>query len=294
MSQLKNTQKKLRVAIIGTGKIGLDLLWKCINSPWLECRLFAGRNEHSKGITTAIGLGIPVSTKGIQAIIESGNEIDLVFDATSAQAHYRNAEILASLNIIAVDLTPAKVGVMCVPAINLDECISNGNINMVSCGGQASIPIAYALAKSGAFIDYIETVSTIASKSAGPATRYNLDEYIDTTETGLKHFIHADKAKAILNINPAEYGVCMQTTVFASIRNMDMDRICAEVDAMVKKVQCYVPGYELILEPLLDNQRLAMIVRTTAESKTLPRYAGNLDIIDCAAIAVAEAIAKKI
>jgi acetaldehyde dehydrogenase len=182
---------------------------------------------------------------------------------------------------------------MCIPAVNLEECLASENVNMVSCGGQASVPLAHALSHANADVDYIETISSIASRSAGPATRINLDEYIGTTEKALHAFSRCLRTKAILNLNPAQPCVHMQTTVLAKIARPDLERTRVAVEAMVKKLQMYIPGYQLILGPILEHGRMAIMVRVEGRGDYLPKYAGNLDIINCAAIAMAEAYAQK-
>jgi acetaldehyde dehydrogenase (acetylating) len=285
--------KKIGVAILGTGNIGTDLLVKVLRSPVLECRLFAGRNLTSPGMTKASLLGVPVSAKGFQSIVDQRRDLALVFDATSAQDHQKHAPELAKLGLVAVDLTPAKVGRMCVPAVNLDACLREPNINMITCGGQASIPLAHAIRSANPGVQYLETVSSIASRSAGPATRINLDEYLQTTEQGLQLFGDCARTKAILNLNPAQPCVHMQTTVMAKIANPDLERTRAAVAEMVARIKTYIPGYQLILEPMVENGRLVAMVRVDGLGDYLPRYAGNLDIINCAAIAFAEAYARQ-
>jgi acetaldehyde dehydrogenase len=218
-----------------------------------------------------------------------------VFDATSAQDHVRHAQIFERHGLLAIDLTPAKVGMMCVPAVNLEDCLAVRNVNMVSCGGQASIPLAYAIAQASAAagVEYIETISSIASRSAGPATRVNLDEYLGTTENGLQKFSGCGRTKAILNLNPAQPCVHMQTAVLAKVQNPDLDEIRARVEVVIAKLRKYIPGYEVVLEPMLENGRVAIIVRVEGRGDYLPRYAGNLDIINCAAVAMAEAYAER-
>lgn len=287
------SSKKLPIAILGTGNIGTDLLLKVLRSPVLECRLFAGRNLSSPGMTKASMLNIPVSAKGVESIIDLKNEIALIFDATSAEDHIKHAPLFNKAGIVAVDLTPAKVGQMCVPAVNLDKCLDLPNVNMITCGGQASIPLAYAIAQSNTGVQYIETVSSIASRSAGPATRINLDEYLDTTELGLQYFSSCKHTKAILNLNPAQPCVHMQTTVMAKILNVDLARTREKVNEMVTVIRRYVPGYQLLLEPILESGRLVTMVKVDGLGDYLPRYAGNLDIINCAAIAFAEAYARR-
>lgn len=285
--------KKLGVAILGTGNIGTDLLVKVLRSPVLECRLFAGRNLSSPGMTKASLLGVPVSARGFQSIVDRKDEVSLVFDATSAMDHQKHAPVLKEIGLVAVDLTPAKVGRMCVPAVNLDECLRESNINMITCGGQASIPLAHAIKAANPGLEYLEAVSSIASRSAGPATRINLDEYLLTTEQGLQLFGGCARTKAILNLNPAQPCVHMQTTVMAKIARPDLERTRAAVAEMVARIRAYIPGYQLVLEPMLENGRLVAMVRVDGLGDYLPRYAGNLDIINCAAIAFAEAYARQ-
>lgn len=284
---------KLPVAILGTGNIGTDLLLKVMRSPTMECRLFAGRNLASPGMTKASMLGVPVSAKGIQGIVDHCDELRIVFDATSAEDHLKHAPILERCGLRVVDMTPAKIGKMCVPAVNLDDCLDEMNVNMITCGGQASIPLAFAVAQANADISYLETVSSIASRSAGPATRINLDEYLETTEQGLASFTCCHKTKAILNLNPAQPCVHMQTTILARVPNVDLDSTRQKVAEMQSKIQAYVPGYHVVLAPMVENGRLITMVRVDGLGDYLPKYAGNLDIINCAAIAFAEAVARR-
>lgn len=286
--------KKIKVAILGSGNIGTDLLIKTLRSPYLECSIFIGRNLSSKGMSKALSLGCNVSDQGIEAIQNNPDCCDVVFDCTSAMSHKIHAKILSDLNIIAIDLTPAKLGPFCIPAINLDACLNEKNVNMITCGGQASIPLAYVIGQTQKQVDYIEVVSTIASKSAGPATRLNLDEYIETTEKGVKMFSNCTKAKAILNLNPAEPCIDMQTTVYALVPNPDMPSLGNGINSMVDKIQKYVPSYDLIIPPTYENGRIIMTVRVKGLGDFLPSYAGNLDIINCAALAVAEEYAKSL
>ncbi len=264
-----------------------------MRSDFLECVLFAGRNLSSSGMTKANRQNVPVSAKGVQNVLDMKDEISLVFDATSAEGHLKHAPLFEKAGIVAIDLTPAKVGRMCVPAVNLEECLDFPNVNMVTCGGQASIPLAYAISRTNSEVRYIETVSSIASRSAGPATRINLDEYLDTTESGLKTFSECKYTKAILNLNPAQPCVHMQTTVMAKIDSPVLELTRRKIVEMVERIKTYVPGYELILEPIIENSRLITMVRVDGLGDYLPKYAGNLDIINCAAIAFAEAVAHR-
>jgi acetaldehyde dehydrogenase (acetylating) len=284
---------KLKVAVLGSGNIGTDLLIKIQRSEFLECTLFIGRNLSSPGMTKAISLGIKVSDKSINAIINDPDCCDLVFDATSAKDAIHHWAILKKLGKIVVDMTPAKVGGLCIPAVNLSNSIEHQNVNMVTCGGQASIPIAYLIGQTHPDVEYIEVVSSIASRSAGPGTRLNLDEYIETTEEGIRIFSGAKRAKAILNLNPAFPCIDMQTTIFAKVKNPDIEALTKAVEGMVKKINTYVPGYKLLVSPIFENNRIVVMVKAQGLGDYLPKYAGNLDIINCAAIAVAEEYAKK-
>lgn len=286
-------KRKIKVAIIGSGNIGTDLLVKVMRSPYLACTLFAGRSLNSTGMKRAAELGVSISDRGIDAIIDNPKICDIVFDATSAHAHVEHWKVLSSLGKIVIDMTPAKLGDFCIPAINAQECLDLGarNINMITCGGQSSIPIASAISSVHQYVDYIEVVSSIASRSAGPATRANLDEYIETTEEALIRFSGAKRTKAILILNPASPPIDMQTTIYAKIQNPDISAIRKSVDEMVGKLKIYVPGYELIVPPTIEGDRILTTIKVVGNGDYLPQYAGNLDIINCAAIAVAEMIA---
>lgn len=286
--------KKIKVAIIGSGNIGTDLLIKALRSPYLECTVFIGRNLASPGMVKAQSLGVKVSAESIGYIQKNPDCCDLVFDATSSKDHLYHAPILEALGKTVIDLTPAKVGSMCIPSVNIDEVKVGKNVNMVTCGGQASIPIAYAIGQTQKDVDYIEVISSIASRSAGPATRINLDEYIHTTEQGVKKFSGAQRTKAILNLNPAQPCINMQTSVFAKVPNPDLEKLKPTLDHIIKSVQKYVPGYELIVGPTIENGRIVVMVRAKGLGDYLPSYAGNLDIINCAAIAAAEQLAKNL
>lgn len=284
--------RKIKVAIIGSGNIGTDLLIKVLRSPYLECTAFIGRNFASPGMSKAQSLGVPVSADGIAHFEKHPDCCEIVFDATSAAAHREHARVFERLGIIAIDMTPAKVGEMCVPAVNMAACLAEKNVNMVTCGGQASIPIAYAIGQTQSNVDYIEVVSSIASRSAGAATRQNLDEYIHTTEYGLKLFSGAQRTKAILNLNPAQPCINMQTTVFAKVADPDLPALEQAVEAIATTIRRYVPGYEILVGPTLENGRIVTMVRVKGLGDYLPAYAGNLDIINCAAIGMAEEYAK--
>ncbi|MDP3588632.1 MAG: acetaldehyde dehydrogenase (acetylating) [Sulfuricurvum sp.] len=283
---------KFKVAILGTGNIGTDLLIKIFRSEHLQCTLFSGRNLNSKGMLKAMSLGVSLSDKGIDAIVENPECCDLVFDATSAASHTLHASILKQLGKIVIDLTPAKIGLLTIPSVNLSEALQYDNLNMITCGGQASIPIAHAISQVEKNIEYIELVSTIASKSAGPGTRANIDEYIETTEKALSHFTGCQNVKVILNLNPAQPSIDMNTTIYLKIKNPNMDLIRSEVAKMVSTIKSYVPGYMLALEPVYDNGLVILSIKVQGLGDYLPKYAGNLDIINSAAIAIAEEFAK--
>lgn len=284
--------KRLRVAILGSGNIGTDLLVKTLRSPWLDCALFIGRNRTSPGITKAVSLGVKVSDLSIEALQRDPDCCDLVFDATSARDHARHWPVLRRLGKMVIDLTPSSIGRMCVPAVNLAECVRQQNVNLVSCGGQASIPLAFLIGKLHPEADYLEVVSSIASRSAGPATRTNIDEYVETTERGLVTFSGCRRTKVILILNPAQPCIDMQTTVLAKVREPKLEALRVAVDEMISVIRCYVPGYQLVVPPTLENGRIVIMVRVQGVGDYLPKYAGNLDIITCAAIATAEEYAK--
>ena len=284
--------KKLKVAILGSGNIGTDLMVKTLRSPFLECTLFIGRNLSSPGMTKANSLGVKVSDLGVEAITKDPDCCDLVFDATSAIDHKYHWSLLEKMGKTVIDMTPSRVGEMCIPAINLESCFGYKNVNMVTCGGQASIPMAYLIGQIHQEVDYIEVISSIASRSAGPATRINIDEYVETTEEGIKTFSGCGRAKVILILNPAHPPINMQTTVFAKVKKPDIQKLNAPVVNMVRQIQAYVPGYQLIVPPVLENNRIVIMLKVQGLGDYLPKFAGNLDIINCAAIAMAEEYAK--
>lgn len=286
-------QKKLRVGIIGSGNIGTDLLMKVIKSNFLECTMFIGRNLQSKGMSKALTLNVPLSDKGIDAVIENHDKFDLIFDSTTALSHLEHAPIFEKYNIIAIDMTPAKIGEFIVPAVNIEDIKSKKNINMITCGGQSSIPIAYSISQVVNDIEYIEIVSTISSKSAGPGTRANVDEYIETTEKALSLFTGCKNIKAIINLNPAIPSIDMQTTIYVKSKNHNIKKVKNVVNEMITKIRRYVPGYSLVTEPKYINGIIMLTIKVQGAGDYLPKYAGNLDIINCAAIEVAEKIAKE-
>ncbi len=284
---------KLKIAILGSGNIGADLLVKSMRSEYLEPAVFVGRRLISQGMLKAQELGVLRSDEGIDFLANNPELYDLVFDATSAKDHIGHAEVFKKLGKTVIDMTPSSIGGMCIPSVNLEESLHLHNVNMVTCGGQAAIPIVYAISQVEKEIDYIEVVSSIASKSAGPGTRANLDEYVHTTERAVKKFSGAKRAKAILNLNPAIPCVNMQTTIFVKAVNLSIEPLVKQIAEMVDKVKKYVPGYEVLVGPVLDNGRIVVTLRVTGLGDYLPEYAGNLDIINCAAIDMAEKYAGK-
>ncbi len=284
--------RPFRTAVIGTGKIGIDLLYKIKRSPLLSCVLVAGRNSESSGLLLAKSQDIMVSSEGIDGVMERINEIDLVFDATSALAHVYHWERLKQTKVQVVDMTPSKLGAAVVPSVNLTAAATDRHVNMISCGGQSSIPIIAAVSQVLQSLDYVEVVSSIASMSAGAATRVNLDEYIHTTEKAILHFSKARQCKVILILNPAEPPVSMQTTISFRTEDADIKKITSAVESRVQQVKQYVPGYDLLVPPKqIEKDRVVLMIKVTGAGDFLPVYAGNLDIINCAAIAVAERMA---
>jgi acetaldehyde dehydrogenase len=285
---------KIKVAVIGPGNIGSDLMYKIMRSEHLEMAMMAGIVE-SEGIRRAAGLGIPVSIQGVSAVVQNP-EIRIAFDATSAGAHEKvNAPALKKAGIIAVDLTPAAVGPYCVPCVNLEALKAERNINMVTCGGQATIPVVNAIHRV-AGVAYAEIVAAIASKSAGPGTRANMDEFTETTSRALEVVGKAKKGKAIIVLNPAEPPINMTDTVMVRVedKTVPFEVIRDSILQMVEQVQRYVPGYRLRVPPQMDGDKVTTVVQVQGQGDFLPTYAGNLDIINAAAIAAAEKIAQEL
>jgi len=286
-------KNKVKVGIIGTGNIGTDLLIKIQRSKILECGMFAGKNPDSLGIRRAKSMGIKTSFDSIVAIKKDPQCCQIVFDATSAEAHLTHAPILKKLGKFTIDMTPSRVGVMCIPLINLEECLEENNVNMVTCGGQATIPLVLALMKVHPETKYVEIVASIASKSAGIGTRNNIDEYTQTTSEGIMVFTKVPKAKAIIILNSAEPPILMHNTIYAQIENPKINTLTKEFNLVVKKIKKYVPGYKLTLGPIYESNRLTLMNEVTGRGDFLPVYAGNLDIINSAAIVVAEEYARR-
>ena len=283
--------ERIKVAILGPGNIGSDLMYKIMRSDVLQMHLMAGIAE-SEGIKRAASLGFKTSTNGVDAIVNEP-DIKFAFDATSAAAHLVNAPKYKEVGIIAIDLTPAAVGPYLVPCVNLDKLSEEMNVNMVTCGGQATIPIVHAIERvAGA--SYAEIVSCISSKSAGPGTRANIDEFTETTSKALEVVGGADKGRAIIILNPADPPLMMTNTVYVRIKNdVSLDVITESVNRIINDVKRYVPGYRLRMPPIIDGDKVTAIVEVQGAGDFLPIYAGNLDIITSAAVAAAETLASK-
>jgi len=288
----------ISVAVIGTGAIGQDLVSKIHRSPVLACALVAGRNPESAGLRHAARLGYPTSAGGIDAILAAPAPFDVVFDATNAMSHAEHWRLLRPLGTLLVDLTPSKIGQMVVPTVTgtgapAGAAAGGGrNVNLVSCGGQASIPVVHALA-SRFPVQYIEVVSTVASTVAGRATRLNLDEYVATTQHAITAFSGVRDRKAILNISPAVPPATFRTAVHAIIPGVLAEPVRAVADGVAARVRAFAPGYEVIA-CTATGDRVTISLEVTAVSDVLPRYAGNLDIINSAAILVAEQHAARL
>jgi len=282
---------KVKVAIIGPGNIGSDLMYKVMKSSVLEMDTMVGIVE-SEGIRRAKSLGFKTSIEGVDAIL-SDPDIKIVFEATSAGAHKVNGPKLAAAGKISIDLTPAALGPYVVPCVNLDRVSDAVDFNMVTCGGQATIPVAYAINRV-ADSKYTEIIACISSKSAGPGTRANIDEFTETTARALEVVAGVDKGKAIIILNPAEPPIMMTNTVHAIVENPDKEAIEKSVADIVAQVQQYVPGYKLRTPPMIDGNKVTVIVEVEGAGDFLPKYSGNLDIINSAAVAVAEKIAGRL
>ena len=282
--------EKIKVGIIGPGNIGSDLMYKVMKSKNLQMHLMTGIVE-SEGIRRAAGFGFKTSIKGVDAAAEEP-DVKIVFDATSAKAHLHNAAVLRAAGKIAIDMTPAAVGPYVVPCVNLDKLHDEVNFNMVTCGGQATVPIAYAINRA-ADAEYVEIVSAISSKSAGPGTRANIDEFTETTAKALRMIGGAERSKAIIVLNPAEPPLLMTNTVYALVKNPDEKKIVDSVHDIAREVQGYVPGYRLRVPPMVDGNKVTVIIEVEGAGDFLPSYSGNLDIINQAAVAVAEKLAAR-
>jgi len=292
---------KIKVAILGSGNIGSDLMFKILREPGhMELTLLAGIDPQSEGLARARDLGLHASHEGIQPILDDP-EIRIVFDATSAYAHVRHAKMLKDAGRMAIDLTPAARGPYVIPPVNLGEHLTQPNVNLITCGGQATIPLVYAVSRVTP-VDYAEMVSTIASLSAGPGTRQNIDEFTFTTARGLEVIGGAKRGKAIIILNPADPAILMRNTIYVLVEASPVAQqaIVDSVEEMVTSVQAYVPGYRLKTEPVFDMREtpngqktlITMLLEVTGAGDYLPPYAGNLDIMTASARQVGEVVAR--
>lgn len=290
--------KKLKAVIIGPGNIGTDLLMKMQRSDWIEPVWMVGIDPESAGLKRAAEMGIKTCAEGVDGVLKHivEDDIRVAFDATSAYVHAENSRKLNELGVIMVDLTPAAVGPFCVPPVNLEEHAKNleMNVNMVTCGGQATIPMVAAVSRVQP-VNYGEIIATVSSKSVGPGTRQNIDEFTRTTAGAVEKIGGAKQGKAIIIINPAEPPLLMRDTVHCLVEGEpDQDAITESVHAMVKEVQKYVPGYRLVNGPVFDGNRVSMFMEVEGLGDFLPKYAGNLDIMTAAALRTAEMFAEQI
>lgn len=305
-------QSRTRVAIIGSGNIGTDLMIKVLRtSDILELKAIVGVDPQSDGLARAARMGIWTTHQGMDALVANDglwSEISIVFDATSAYAHRRHDEICRRDGKTMIDLTPAAIGPYCVPVVNIGQQLDAPNVNMVTCGGQATIPMVAAVRRVATRIPYAEIVASVSSRSAGPGTRANIDEFTKTTARGVEVVGGADKGKAIIILNPAEPPMIMRDTVYTLSQGADEDAISRSVRQMVSAVQTYVPGYRLKQDiqferfgpdkPLripgygeFEGLKSTIFLEVEGAGHYLPAYAGNLDIMTSAALATAERLA---
>ncbi|MGV1049629.1 MAG: acetaldehyde dehydrogenase (acetylating) [Solirubrobacterales bacterium] len=283
--------EKIPCAILGSGNIGTDLMYKLQRSPLLEPRAMIGIDPDSDGLRRAGAEGLEVSAEGVDWIVAHPEDCSFVFEATSAGAHRANLPRIEAAGLQSIDLTPAKMGPGVVPPVNIERHLEAPDVNMITCGGQATIPMVAAVSAVTP-VPYAEIVATIASLSAGPGTRQSIDEFTRTTAKGLEEIGGAERGKAIIILNPAEPPLMMRDTVFCAISpEADRDAIRDSIERMRERVATYVPGYRLRGEPDFTDDRVAIFVEVEGAADYLPAYAGNLDIMTAAAVAVGEKLA---
>lgn len=287
--------ERIKVGIVGPGNIGIDLMEKIRKkTQHLQLAMVVGIDEDSPGIRRAKQYGVETSVKGLQPLLKD-QDIRIVFEATSAAQHLKNAPLYRQAGKKVFDLTPAAVGPYVVPVVNFEQHKDADNINLVTCGGQATTPIVYAVSRVQP-VQYAEIVSTISSQSAGPGTRANIDEFTETTARALRELGGAERGKALIILNPAEPPLMMRNTIYCQTKTLpDMEAITKSVEDMVGRLKAYVPGYRLLMEPTY-NEKLDYIVtmiQVEGAGDWLPAYAGNLDIITSAAAAMADLAAKE-
>ena len=290
--------QKIKCALIGPGNIGTDLLAKLQRSPVLEPVWMVGIDPNSDGLKRAREMGIKTTAEGVDGLVPHmlADGVQIVFDATSAYVHADNSRKVNALGALMIDLTPAAIGPFCVPPVNLIEHVGKGemNVNMVTCGGQATIPMVAAVSRVQP-VAYGEIVATVSSKSAGPGTRKNIDEFTRTTASAVEKVGGAKKGKAIIILNPAEPPLIMRDTVHCLTEGEpDQAAITASIHAMMAEVQKYVPGYKLVNGPVFDGNRVSVFLEVEGLGDYLPKYAGNLDIMTAAAARTAEMFAEEI
>ena len=292
------TTKKIKCALIGPGNIGTDLLAKLQRSPVLEPVWMVGIDPESDGLKRAREMGIKTTADGVDGLIPHMQQdgVQIVFDATSAYVHAENSRKVNAQGAMMIDLTPAAIGPFCVPPVNLKQHVGQRemNVNMVTCGGQATIPMVFAISRIQP-VAYGEIVATVSSKSAGPGTRKNIDEFTRTTAGAVEQVGGAKKGKAIIIINPAEPPMMMRDTIHCLTETApDQAAITASIHAMIQEVQKYVPGYRLVNGPVFDGNRVSVFMEVEGLGDYLPKYAGNLDIMTAAAARTAEMFAEEI